>query len=236
MTQKALDMDGSLLTPASETVSVSPDYGFSGEVTMLADPKGARAESIRTLRTHIMAQHLEGGRRGLAICAASAGAGATFVAVNLAVALAQVGVKVLLIDGDLRNPQLENFIRPPQTVPGLRQCLEGDGADLSENIQADVITNLSVMFSGGAAGNAQELLSSDRFQSVMKRCLRDFDLTVIDTPAANTCADARRISTVAGYSLIVAKRDLTYVADLKALAAQLRDDRAHVIGSVMSGV
>lgn len=230
-------MDGSARDSLRTATALGPQaesYGFSSEVVMLSNPNGARAEALRALRTHIMAQHVEDGRRGLAVCAASAGVGATFTAVNLAVGLAQIGVKVLLIDGDLRNAEVDNFIRPSRPLPGLRQCLEGDGADFSNSVQSDVIENLSVMFAGGISSSAQELLASDRFGATVERCLRDYELTIIDTPPANRCADARRISTVAGYSLIVAKRHLSFVDDIKALAAQLREDRAHVMGTVLN--
>lgn len=201
---------------------------------MLSDPKGARAEAVRTLRTYIMAQHVGDGRRGLAVCAASAGAGATFVAVNLAAALAQIGVKVLLIDGDLRHAQVDEFVRAPSQVPGLRQYLENSEVEYSNCIQNDVMENFSVMFAGESIPNAEELLASDRFAHLIERCLRDYDLTIIDTPPANSCADARRISTVVGYSLMVAKRHHSFVGDVKALGAQLRQNRAQIVGSVMN--
>lgn len=207
-------------------------YGFSPEVVMLSEPKGIRAEALRALRTHIMAQHVEDGRRGLAVCAASAGVGATFVAVNLAIAVAQIGVKVLLIDGDLRRGRVDKFVQPSRPVLGLRDYLEG--ADFGITVQPDVIENLSLMFAGGTPENAQELLSTDRFAELIDRCLRDFDLTLIATPPANLCADARRISTVVGYSLIVAKRHESFVQDIKALSNQLIEDRAHVVGTVMN--
>ena len=230
-------MDGSAQDSLRTATALGPraeSYGFSSEVVMLSNPDGARAEALRALRTHIMAQHVQDGRRGLAVCAASAGVGATFTAVNLAVGLAQIGVKVLLIDGDLRNAEVDSFIRPSQPLLGLRQCLEGDGADFSSSIQSDVIENLSVMFAGGVSSSAQELLASDRFGATVESCLRDYELTIIDTPPANRCAAARRISTVAGYSLIVAKRHHSFVDDIKALAAQLREDRAHVMGTVLN--
>ena len=90
------------------------------------------------------------------------------------------------------------------------------------------------MFAGEPINNAQELLASDRFSNLIERCLRDYDLTIIDTPPANGCADARRISTVVGYSLIAAKRHHSFVGDVRALAAQLRQDRAQIVGTVLN--
>lgn len=207
-------------------------FGFSSEVVMIADPNSIRAEALRALRTHVMAQHIDDGRRGLAVCAASLGVGATFVAVNLAIGLAQVGVKTLLIDGDMRQAQVNEYVEPSGEVFGIQQYLEG--RDFSECVQYDVIENLSVMFAGGRAANAQELLATDRFSGLVNRCLRDFDLTIIDTPPANLCADARRISTVVGYSLIVAKRHFSLVDDVKVLSSQLIEDRAQILGTVLN--
>lgn len=208
-------------------------YRFAREIVTLSDQEGSRAEALRTLRTHLMAKHVDDGRRGLAVCAASAGVGTTFTAVNLAVAMAQVGLKTLLIDGDLRRPRVDTYIHPPQPVPGMLQYLEDESSDLSNHIQHEPMENLSVLFAGGVAPNAQELLATDRFAQMVERCLRDYELTIIDTPPASACADGRRISTVVGYSLVVAKRHESFISDIKALTAQLREDRAQVIGTVM---
>jgi capsular exopolysaccharide synthesis family protein len=215
-------------------VSAPEAYSFSSDVVMIAEPLGARAEAIRALRTHIVAQHVAEGRRGLAICAASSNAGATFTAVNLAVALSQIGVKTLLVDGDLRYPAVDRFILPPRTPLGLRQYLEDLEGQVGVDVELAVLDNLSVIYAGGAANNAQELLAGPRFATLLERCLRDFDVTIVDTPPANRCADARRISNLVGYSVIVAKRHESYVTDITALAAQLADDRAKIVGTVMN--
>jgi Mrp family chromosome partitioning ATPase len=90
------------------------------------------------------------------------------------------------------------------------------------------------MYAGHATANPQELLAGDRFRSLMKFCLREFDATIVDTPPANTSTDARRISAVAGYSLIVTQQNKTFVRDVSTLAGQLSADRAVVIGTVMN--
>jgi len=214
--------------------SAPESFLFSPSLVMLSAPAGGPAEAVRALRTHFMAQHVQEGRRALAVCATNQGAGCTFVAANLALALAQIGVKTLLIDANLRSPAVGNLFRPQAPAAGLTQCLQDEDSAFSENIQADVQANLSVMFAGGTPANPQELLAGDRFRSLMEFCLREFEATVVDTPPANTCSDARRLSTVTGYSLIVTRRNLTYVDDVKTLAAQLEADHARVIGTVLN--
>jgi capsular exopolysaccharide synthesis family protein len=174
------------------------------------------------------------GRRSLAICGPSLGVGCTFVAANLAVALAQVGVKTLLIDADLRQPQMDKFIIPPAPPRGLAACLADPDAQVGDFIEEDVLPNLSMIYAGSAAQNPQELLAREWFGDVMNLCLREYEMTIVDTPPANTCSDARRISELAGYSLLVARRNKSLVADLKVLVDQLTDDGVSVIGAVMN--
>ena len=156
------------------------------------------------------------------------------MAVNLAIALSQIGVKTLLIDADLHRPGLGDMIRSPRDLPGLAHCLAAPDANFSDSIDADVLPDLSLMYAGRPAANPQELMASDRFKTLMDFCLRDFDVTIVDTPPGNTSSDVRRISTVVGYSLIVAGRDKTFVNDVKTLAGQLRADHARVVGTVFN--
>jgi capsular exopolysaccharide synthesis family protein len=209
-------------------------YAYSPSLVMLSDPHGAAAEAIRAVRTHIISQHVREGRRALVICGASGGVGCTFVAANLAVALSQVGIKTLLVDGNLRTPSIHQVIRPPKLVNGLRHCLSTPGLGVAEYIDAGVQPNLGVLYSGGAAPNPQELLSSGSFEALMDYCMREYDFTIVDAPPANTSSDARWISTVCGYSLIVARRNVSLVEDVRTLMTQIRADRGRVIGTVLN--
>lgn len=212
-------------------------YEFSPDLVTLAEDRPHEAEAIRTVRTHIIARHLRDGRRGLAMCGAGKGSGVTFTAANLAVSLAQVGVATLLIDGDMREPSLEKFIRPQQGEPdGLRQCVAEEQVEASNYIHAEVIPNLSLLYSGGVAPNAQEILGGDGFRRLIERCLRDFEFTIINTPPANTCADGLRIASMIGYALVVAKANVSRVRDISDLAEQLQEDGARVVGTVLNEV
>ncbi len=197
-------------------------------------PKSAAAGAIRELRSHVLTQHVQAGHRALAVCSTSAGSGCTFVAVNLAVALSQMGANTLLIDGDLYNPTVGAFFRQKEIRPGLRECITTPNTSFSDYIEGEVIPKLSILFSGNTAHNPPDLLASSRFSDLMDFCLREFDSTVIDTPPANTSSDANRICNVASYCVIVARRNGTLIREMKTLIGQLKADRAQIIGTVLN--
>ena len=233
-----------ILNPSADTLTlersgpgpeVEPEgFALSSALVVVSEPNSRATEAFRAMRTHVMAQHVSEGRRALAICAPNIGVGCTFVAANLAVAISQAGVKTMLIDADMRRPSLERLIRPPRTTSGLAQCLESNGTEFGDAINHEVLANLSVIYAGASPRTPQELLASDRFKDLMNYCLREYDMTIIDTAPANTFSDARRISTVVGYSLIVAGKNSTYVADIKTLASQIQADHAQVVGTVLN--
>lgn len=210
------------------------EFQISSLIAPISSPGSVVAESVGALRTHIMARHMRDGRRSLAMCTPSAGAGCTFMAANLAAAMAQAGAKTLLIDGNLREPGLETYFRPNRTGPGLFQCLTDTRLPLGDAIAPDVIPGLSVMLAGGIAPNAQELLAGAEFKEIIDRCMRDFDMTIVDTPPTNMCADGRRVASVLRYALIVVRRHESYVTDLRALADELQSDRVKVVGTFLN--
>jgi protein-tyrosine kinase len=217
---------------ATATVAsrIAPDMSF---LPTLSQPRSRAAEAIRSLRTHIIARHLESGRRALAVCAASANTGCTFVAANLAVALSQSGINTLLIDSDLRNPRIHEVFGRSVSSDGLQQYLADPGVQFSKSVEEGVLPRLSVLFAGGTVAEPQELLASERFNSLMRFCLRKFDATIIDTPPANTSSDASRICSVVTYCLLAARRNRSFVSDVRQLAEQLKADRAQVVGTVL---
>lgn len=222
--------------PAATPPGDGERYELSPDLVTLTEGRPSEAEAIRTIRTHIMARHLEDGRRGLAVCAPTPGVGSSFTAVNLAVALSQAGVSTLLIDGDMRTPHLESYFRPSKPPRGLKQCLSEEDIRPSEVMHHDVLPNLSLIYAGGVEERAQELLATDSFRSLIERCLRDFEFTIIDTPAAKDVADSMRIASVIGYAIVVARANTTRAADLTDLVKQLKEDGAAVIGTVLNEI
>lgn len=220
--------------PAAPETSweAGPEYHIAS--VMLSDPTSINAEAIRGLRTRIMAQHVREGRRALAFCTPSTGSGCTYAAFNLAVAMAQIGVRTVIVDGNLRTPSIAGLCDLPEATPGLSEYLADEGMRLSQIINAEVLPNLSVVAAGAVPANPQELLSGDRFRSAVDQLLRQFQLTIIDTTPSNTCTDAQRVATVAGYSIIVARKHKTHYSDVQMLARLLRADRSVIVGTVLN--
>lgn len=212
---------------SGSSITVSPD------VVMLSDPTGGTAESIRHLRTRIIAQHLDRGRRVLAVCSAAQDAGCSFIAANLAVACAQADIRVLLVNGDMRQPGLDRYFDGiPET--GLMQYLVSPNMRPDEVTEAEILSNLWLTPSGGIPSDAQELLSTHRFESFVNVSMRQFDLLIIDTPAANQYADAQRIAAVAGYAILVGRKNKTYTHDLAELSRQMTSDGICLVGTVLN--
>ena len=211
----------------------SEKFAFSPSVIIASQPQSVAAEALRTLRGVIMTQHVQAGRRALAICSPSSGTGCTFIAANLAVAMSQAGVNTLLIDANLRSPGLSEYIRGPKSNVGLVELLRDETLPLSEGVQI-VQDNLSVLHAGNVDDDGIQNLGGQAFQNLVGTCLREYDLTVIDTPAANRFSDCRRIASVTRYALVVACRERSYVSDVKQLVNELQFEKTAVIGTFLN--
>ncbi|GGE03565.1 hypothetical protein GCM10011529_07570 [Polymorphobacter glacialis] len=206
----------------------------SAELVVLSDPSSVRAESIRLLRTQIIAQHIRSGRRGLAFVSAVDGTGCSFLAANLAASLSQVGIKTLLIDANMRAPRIDQFFGLEPGAAGLSSFLSLQVARPERVVNANVLPSLSVMTAGPPVTRPQELLSGNRFRDGANMLLREYDLVIFDTPPSSTNADALTIGAAAGYALLVARRDHSYFSDVQTLVSQLAAARCPVIGSVLN--
>ncbi|QGP80136.1 AAA family ATPase [Sphingobium sp. CAP-1] len=236
------------IVPADDAISDEPataqppaagpqeeiEFRVSDKVVVLSDPTSAEAEAIAAVRTHLLAHHVRAGRRGLALCAPNSKSGSTFMSVNLAVSLARAGIKTLLIDADMRSPSIHKMIVPSREVPALRDCLANVDVNYGDIIQEEVLPSLSIIYAGRSSTRAQELLSGQRFKSLLDLCMREFEVTIIDTPASNSNADGRRIASVVRYCIIVARKDKTYVSDVSTLIEEMKSDKVNVIGTVLN--
>jgi receptor protein-tyrosine kinase len=195
------------------------------------------AVAARSAAANLITQHLELGGRGLAVCGVSAGVGVSYVTANLAAALAEAGVQTLVIDANLRDPAMGAYFPPGGPVVGLAQVMEDPDADTETAIVRDLRPNLSVTYAGelGPGTDPDHVLGGARFRAFVETGLREFECTLVDTPAANRSSDALLIGSLVGYALLVARESVSFADDLAFLAASLADDGVVVVGSVLNG-
>ena len=216
----------SLPAPASELVP---------EIVVTGDPDSPDAEQLRSLRSQLMLRWLDSKERpgALAVVSAGPGEGRTWIAANLAVLFAQAGKRTILIDADLRRPCLHHVFGVPGSV-GLSSILAGrPAADAIVDIR--VASGLSLLPAGAPAPHPQELLAGDGFRRLLSALCSSADVVLVDTPAADSCADAAMIAARAGAALVVASRDRSSVPRIATLSNNLQDFGVRVVGAVLTG-
>lgn len=164
----------------------------------LLAPQSLEAENFRSLRTAVSIACDDTDTKVLQITSPEPSDGKTTTTANLAVALAQSGKRVLLIDADLRRPTVHRLFRIPADV-GLTNALQGD-SDWLPLVRQTVIENLSILPAGPTPSNPAELLSSGRFSRMLKDARDDYDLVLVDSPpilaVSDPCVIARETERV----------------------------------------
>jgi protein-tyrosine kinase len=216
----------SLPAPASELVP---------EIVVTGDPDSPAAEELRSLRSQLMLRWLDAQQRpvALAVVSAGAGEGRSWIAANLAVLFAQAGKRTILVDADLRRPCQHHVFGVPGDV-GLSSILSGRAtADAVIDIRA--APGLSLLPAGAPGPHPQELLAGDGFRRLLSALCSSADVVLVDTPAAEGCADAGMIAARAGAALVVAWRDHSSVPRVASLTSDLQQFGVQVVGAVLTG-
>ena len=200
-------------------------------VTVTA-PRSAGAEAIRTLRTNLMFSQSLKSMRTLVVTSASPGEGKTTTASNLAAAFAQQGLRVLLVDCDLRRARLHRTFGIPRE-PGVSDLVLGYATEDAVTRVTEV-RGLYVMPSGKLPPNPAELLGSDQTKKTLAILTEGYDLIVIDTPPLLAASDAAILSTISNGVIMVLRAGTTESAAAQQSLQQLTSVGARVIGAVLN--
>ena len=192
----------------------------------------ARTEAFRLLRTNLQFLDLEQQPRSLVITSAVPGEGKTVTSANLAVALAQAGRKVLLVDGDLRRPRVASLLDLDGAV-GLTSVLVGT-AQLEDAIQVHEASGLNFLASGPKPPNPTEILQSRVTHDLLKRLRDDYDMVIVDAPPLLPVADAAVIATATDGAIVVARHGKTTRDQLREGVTRLENVGARVFGVVIN--
>ncbi len=160
----------------------------------------ARVNLVASHRRRTIAGHL--GASTVLITSSRRRDGKTTVTANLGIALSKSGYRVLLVDGDLRRPQLHRHFGLDPQAPGLVELLRGD-ALVESCVRGTDHQGLWVVTSGASGGDQLELLDSDRFSELLSRMNADYDFVLVDSPALGVFTDAALLAGRVGQALLV---------------------------------
>lgn len=200
--------------------------------SQLTDPRSVLCEAYRSLCTALQFSSENGLPRSLTITSTSPSEGKTLTSLSIAKHFASLGRKVLLVDGDLRNPSLHKALNKDASI-GFSNYLTG-ACSPPEVMQRTDIPNLAFIASGPIPPNAADLLGSPRVLSLLSVGSEVFDLVVIDGCPVLGLADAQLLSSAAAATIFVIAAGGNRTAHIRGAFRRLQLSRGTLIGCVLT--
>jgi succinoglycan biosynthesis transport protein ExoP len=198
-------------------------------------PQSQMAESYRALRTSLLLSNLGAPPKVIMVTSALPQEGKTTTSINCAVVLAQKGVRVLLIDADLRRPSIHKTLgMGPRS--GLSNVLTGSATLEQAITRSPILPNLSVLPAGTPPPNPAELLASTNMRDVLEQLRGQFDHIVVDTPPTLSVTDAVVLSPRADAIVLVIRSGQTTKQALRRSRDILMQVNAKVSGVLLNAV
>jgi capsular exopolysaccharide synthesis family protein len=224
-----------------------PAKNKSAVSELMEDPTSPLAESYRSLRTAIQFSTSDGAPRSVLITSARPEEGKSTIALSLASNFGQLGMRVLLIDADLRNPSLHRMINLQNSI-GLSNYLSGaySNAESHSNtetqradpvlgiVQQTSIPNLAALTCGPLPPNPAELLAGPRLGVLLTEAAESFDIVIVDAPPIMGLADVPILSTVVDGTILVVEGAKTRRNAVRDALKRLHFARARVVGGVLN--
>lgn len=199
------------------------------------NPKSIIAESVKILRTNLQFSNVDGNLKTIMITSSVPGEGKSFTSSNLAVAFAALGMKVLLVDCDMRRGvQHKQFM--VSNSNGLSDLLIDANVDYIKYIKPTNVENVSIITAGTVPPNPSELLASKKFEHFVENMKAVFDIVIFDLPPVTVVPDATIVATKVDKTVIVARIKVTPMEELEKTKKMLQNVNANIAGVVVNGV
>ena len=205
-----------------------------GELIVLEEPMSPAAETFRMVRTNLAFMSQDDQLRSFVVTSALPLEGKTTVVTNLAVALAQFGRSVLLVDSDLRRPRIHHVFEIDNEL-GLTSLVEGQ-TTLSAAIHTTKVEGLSVLTAGPIPPNPSELLHSPAFGRLKEDLLKQFDWVLFDSPPMGAVTDAAILASQLDGALLVVRAGQTTLHSVLGARKQLNSVSARLLGAVLNDI
>lgn len=206
-----------------------------GLVVNQPKPNQGALESYRKIRSSIMFLQAVREINVIQVTSPVQGNGKTTVAGNLAVAFAQQGQSTLLIDADMRRPEVHRRFLVTGLDDGLSSVL-AEGMPFSGSVRLDAVTGVSLIPAGKKPPNPSELLGSEGFQQVCKSARSDFGIALIDTPPLLPVTDGRLVAALVDTVILVIDPSSNSKREMIDSVEFLKQSGAHIAGVVLNRV
>ena len=196
------------------------------------------AECARTTLTSILLPTQDGDQPQVVVLTSpNMGDGKTTVACNLSIAMAEIGRKVLLMDGDLRRPRLHKVFHEGNTW-GLSDLLWSetplDSIPITHLVRRTEVSGLSLLPGGSCGVPPTNLFYSPRMSRLLARLRREFDMIMIDAPPMIHLADARVLGRLADGVILVVRAGQTTTESARFAIQRFTEDGTRVLGTVLN--
>jgi len=198
------------------------------------DPKSPVSEAYRALRTNLQFSKIDKNIKMVLVTSSGPKEGKSTTSANLAIAMAQSGKRVVLVDGDLRRPVVHSIFGLSKD-DGITNYLMDD-IDYKTMIKESIMENLYIIPSGVLPPNPSELLASHKMEELLKKLRSDFDFVIFDTPPVIAVTDAAILATRVDGAIIVVKSAQTNHDALVRAKSLLDAVDSHILGALLNGV
>lgn len=196
------------------------------------------AETFRSLRTNLLFMLGDPDKKVILVTSTTSGEGKTFIASNLAVSLALLGKKVVIVGLDIRKPGLNKVFHISHKERGITQYLVApQSTDLRSMIQSsDLSANLNILPGGTIPPNPTELLARKSLDDAIELLKKDYDYVVLDTAPIAMVTDTQLIARVADISVYVCRADYTHKNDYQLINELYANKRLPGLCTVINGL
>ena len=208
---------------------------MADQLVTIHNPRSPISEAFRTLRTNLEFTSLDKPIRAMVVTSAAPEEGKSTTLANLAVAMAQAGKKVILVDCDLRRPSLHTIFGARNT-PGLSDMMRDDALMTKPPLQDTAVANLRLLPSGTIPPNPAELLAARRMSDVIAALQQLADVVLFDAPPVIAVTDAAVLASKVDAVLLVINAGKTKREHAKKAKALLEKVNARLIGAVLNNV
>lgn len=212
-----------------------PDEGdIDACIVTQHDPKSPVSEAYRQLRTNFLLETVQMHPRTIMVTSAVPAEGKTTTAVNMAVTMADRGMRVVVMDTDLRRPNVHKVLKMERGA-GLADVLRGD-VDLASVVRPTRIQNLWTLSSGRVPPNPSELIGSEQMQRVMAQLGATFDLIICDAPSILVVTDPVLMATHVDTVILVVSVERAKRETVQRARKLMDAAKAHIAGVVLNGL